>query len=180
MPAAENHLIERLTRNGRTRLRALAEPMPLVLSAVLCESQQPTQHVYFPVDGFISLVTTIEDHPGLEVGMVGREGMLGVQLVLGVGVVPTRALVQGPGSAWRIGAAPFRKMLAGSPALQKMLQRYVYVQMAPPTRGCRAFSARISRSASTSSAASAGSVIASASAQSVSSAYCASSSGLAR
>lgn len=129
MPAAENHLIERLTRTGRTRLRALAEPMPLVLSAVLCESQQPTQHVYFPVDGFISLVTTIEDHPGLEVGMVGREGMLGIQIVLGVARTPWRAVVQGEGMAWRFDATRFRAEVDANLDLRQLLHRYINVRL---------------------------------------------------
>lgn len=130
MATAQNDLIRNLPSADRKRLLAACEPVQLVLADVLCEPGDVTREVYFPVDAFVSLLTRIDDHPSLEVGMVGREGMLGVQLVLGVGVVPTRALVQGPGSAWRIGAAPFRKVLAGSPALQMMLQRYVYVQMA--------------------------------------------------
>ncbi len=48
-----------------------------------------------------------EGHAGLEVGMVGREGMLGAQLALGVATVPLRALVQGAGQAWRIGSGAF-------------------------------------------------------------------------
>jgi CRP-like cAMP-binding protein len=62
--------------------------------------------------------------------MVGREGMLGAQLALGVQAVPLHALVQGTGTAWRIAASPLRRELAGSQALQRSLQRYVYVLMA--------------------------------------------------
>jgi CRP-like cAMP-binding protein len=130
LAAAENELIAGLPRRDRTRLLAICEPVDLVLSEVLCERGGPTRHVYFPVDGFISLITQVDAHPGLEVGMVGREGMLGVQLTLGVAVEPLRAVVQGAGAAWRIGAPPFRRELARSTALQAGLRRYLSVLMA--------------------------------------------------
>jgi len=130
MAAAQNHLIERLPRKERLRLLALCEPVELVLGEVLCEPGEDTRDLYFPVEGFISLVAPIDGKPALEVGMVGREGMLGAQLALGVARVPLMALVQGPGSAWRIGAADFRSELARSPPLQRLLNRYLYVLMA--------------------------------------------------
>ena len=114
----------------RASLLALCEQVPLTLAEVLYEPGQATRHVYFPTKGFISLVAQLEGSPGLEVGMVGREGMLGAQMALGVAVTPLRALVQGPGMAWRIGAAAFRAELARSPALQRGLNRYLYVLMA--------------------------------------------------
>lgn len=129
MPTAENHLIQSLPRTDRLRLLALCEHVPLELSAVLYEPSQRTRHVYFPVDGFVSLVRPVEGHLGLEVGMVGREGMVGAHLALGVLMSPLRALVQGQGTARRIGAVAFRKELARSTALQRMLHRYVYVLM---------------------------------------------------
>jgi CRP-like cAMP-binding protein len=76
------------------------------------------------------LVTTINEHPGLEVGMVGREGMLGAQVALGVTKTPLRAVVQGSGHAWRIGAGAFRRELERSPAMRRSLNRYLYVLMA--------------------------------------------------
>ena len=130
MAAVENHLIELLPRTDRQRLIAGCEPFPLVLADVLCERGEATRHVYFPTDGFISLVTTIDNHPGLEVGMVGREGMLGAQLALGVVLTPLRALVQGEGTAWRIGTGAFRREVAHSAALQRCMNRYLYVLMA--------------------------------------------------
>jgi CRP-like cAMP-binding protein len=130
LAAVENHLIELLPRTDRQRLIAACEPFPLVLADVLCERGEATRHVYFPTDGFISLVTTIDNHPGLEVGMVGREGMLGAQLALGVVLTPLRALVQGEGTARRIGTGAFRREVAHSAALQRCLNRYLYVLMA--------------------------------------------------
>ncbi|MEO8302882.1 MAG: Crp/Fnr family transcriptional regulator [Betaproteobacteria bacterium] len=87
------------------------------------------QHVYFPVDGFISLVTPVDDSASLEVGLVGNEGMHGVSLSLGVDISPLHALVQGSGFAWRIGAASFKREFQQSPALQKLPGHYLYVLM---------------------------------------------------
>ena len=126
----ENHLIELLPRKDRARLLGVCEHVSLGLGEVLCDPGQPTRHAYFPTDGFISLVVLIDGSPGLEVGMVGREGMLGAQLALGVMTAPVHALVQGAGEAWRIGAAALRGELARSPALQRNMNRYLYVLMA--------------------------------------------------
>ena len=133
MAAAQNHLIERLSRKDRASLLAVCEPVQMVLGEVLCEPGKATRHVWFPVDGFISMVAPIDAKPALEVGMVGREGMLGAQLALGVVTVPLHALVQGAGSALRVGATAFRAELACSPALQRVLNRYLYVLMAQLT-----------------------------------------------
>jgi CRP-like cAMP-binding protein len=130
LASAHNHLIELLPRASRLRLLALCEPVPLVLAQTLVEPGTPTRHVYFPGEGFISLVALCDGDAALEVGMVGREGMLGAQLALGVTTVPLRALVQGAGAAWRIGTGPFRAELARNAALQRVLNRYVYVLMA--------------------------------------------------
>lgn len=141
MSVAQNRLIELLPARDRTRLLDVCEPLQLVLGEVLCEAGAPARHVYFPTDGFISLVAQVDAHPGLEVGMVGREGMVGAPLVLGVAASPLRALVQGPGGSWRIGLPAFRQELARSPALQRLLQRYVYVLMSQmvSAAGCLRF-----------------------------------------
>lgn len=134
LTADENQLIELLPRKDRKRLLDVCESVHLALGDVLCERGQLTRHAYFPVDGFISLVTQIDGHPSLEVGMAGREGMLGVQLLMGVPIEPLRALVQGEGAAWRIGADAFREELAASQALQDVLNRYLYVLMSQLAR----------------------------------------------
>jgi CRP-like cAMP-binding protein len=129
MAAAENHLIELLPRKERRRLLAICKPVDLVISEVMDTTGTRTRHVYFPVDATISLVTPIDGKPVLEVGMVGREGMVGAQLVLGVLTTPLHTVVQGSGKAWRIAALPFRRELARSPALRLCLNRYLYVLM---------------------------------------------------
>ncbi len=130
MSAIENHLIDLLPRKDRARLLAICEPVHLVLGEIVCEPGKPTRHVYFPTHGFISMLASIDGKPGVEVGLVGREGMVGAQLALGVLTVPLHGLVQGPGAAWRIAAAAFRDELIRGTALQQLLNRYIYVLMA--------------------------------------------------
>lgn len=104
-------------------------PVELEFGMLLCEPQQPLRQVYFPLSGFISLVATVADHPPLEMGMIGNEGMHGATLVLGVNVAPLQAVVQGAGSALRISATDLRRELSIRPALQAVLGRYLYVLM---------------------------------------------------
>ncbi len=96
---------------------------------VLGSVGMPTRHVYFPTAGFVSLVAPVNGRPTLEVGMVGREGMLGTQLALGIEAAPLHAVVQGAGAAWRIGGPEFSRELRRSGALQRGMNRYVYVTM---------------------------------------------------
>ena len=130
MNPVQNHLLELLPEPDRQRILARCDTVQLQLGEVLCEAAVPLPFAYFPVDGFISLLTRIEDHPSLEVGMVGREGMFGASIVLGVAVSPLQALVQGNGQAWRLPAAALVRELARSAALRQTLQHYVYVVMA--------------------------------------------------
>jgi CRP-like cAMP-binding protein len=75
------------------------------------------------------------------VGLVGREGMVGIPLVLGHITSPVRTLVQGTGTALRMASAPFLAALKTSPALQNELQRYTYRLLAQisQTAGCNRF-----------------------------------------
>jgi CRP-like cAMP-binding protein len=129
MAGVQNHLIELLPRASRRALLAICEPVELVLSDKLGASDVVTRYAYFPVDSIISLVTPIDGKPVLEVGMVGREGMVGAELALGVLNSPLHAVVQGPGKAWRVPSAAFRRELARNPGLRLVLNRYIYVLM---------------------------------------------------
>ena len=119
-----------LPRADRKHLLALCEPVTLAMAKVLCEPGEPLHDVCFPIDGMVALVTRLDHHPGLEVGMVGREGMLGAQLALGVVLSPLCAVVQGPGTAWRIGADAFVAELARSDALRRVVHGYLAARMA--------------------------------------------------
>jgi CRP-like cAMP-binding protein len=127
--AVESQLLAGLPRRDRQRIVAACEPVDLPIGAVLAEPGERIRHVYFPTESFISLTTPTDTGSTLEVGLVGNEGMLGISLILGVDIAPLRALVQGAGTALRINAAPFRRELGQSRALERVMKRYLYVVM---------------------------------------------------
>lgn len=129
LPPAENRLIQRLPRRERLRFLAECTSVELTLADVLHEAGKPARHVYFPATGFVSLIVETPTSPGLEVGMVGNEGMVGVHVSLGVSRAPLRSVVQGAGTALRIGGAAFRAQLKSCPTLHREMDRYIYVLM---------------------------------------------------
>ena len=127
--AEKNHLLAALPGQDRRHLLASCQQVELLFADVLYKPGEPIRHVYFPTESFISLITPIDGQANLEVGLVGDEGMLGISLILGVDTAPMRALVQGAGGAWQMEAAPFCRELKHSAALQRSLNRYLYVTL---------------------------------------------------
>ena len=125
---ATNRLLDSLLHKDREQLLDNCEHIELSIGKVLYHAGEVIPHVFFPTGGFISLVTLI-DTSNLEVGLVGNEGVLGITLMLGVNIAPFTALIQGAGSALRISSATFLRILGQNPALQRELNRYLYVMM---------------------------------------------------
>lgn len=129
-----NRLLAALPREECGSLIDGLEQVALNYGEVLYEPGDRIKHVYFPTDSLVSLLTLVDRHRALEVGLVGREGMVGLPLALEIGVSPVRALVQGSGTAMRMKAALFLKNLRQSLALQRELHRYTYTLMAQITQ----------------------------------------------
>jgi len=116
---------------AETYRRMKIELVSLELGQVLCEPWALASHVYFPNDSLISLIAAAEGGRGVEVGMVGYQGMFGVSLALGVGSrSPARALVQAAGTAMRLSAARFSAELDRNVPLRRAAARHAYVSMA--------------------------------------------------
>ena len=129
-----NKILAALPRRDYQRLSANLDQVTLTFGQIIYEPGDSIRHVYFPNDSLVSLLTLADGHLSLEVGMVGREGMVGTPLPLGIDVSPVRALVQGSGSAMRMTAAYFRKEFRLCVPLQRVLYRYIHVLMVQVTQ----------------------------------------------
>jgi Crp-like helix-turn-helix domain len=139
---ATNRLISALPAKDRSRLLASCEEVDLVFGDVIGAPGERIRHVYFPTNNsYVSLITPVDGETSLEVGLIGNEGMHGISLVLGIDVSPLHSLIQGGGGALRMTAAAFAREYKRSPALQKALDRYLYVLMCQlaQSAGCTRF-----------------------------------------
>jgi CRP-like cAMP-binding protein len=141
MDKIRNGLLAALPRACYEKLLPALVPVVLVFGDILYEPGKPMRDVYFPVNCLVSLLTLVEGHLALEVGMVGREGMVGVALALGIKDSPMRALVQGAGPALRMSAARFSRELERSPSLRCGVNHYIHELMGQisQTAACNRF-----------------------------------------
>jgi len=145
-----NSLLAGLPRKLYQSLLPGLELVTLDFGRVLYEPGAAIRNVYFPANCVVSLLTLVKGRLALEVGLVGREGMVGVPVALGIDVSPVRALVQGAGSALRMSTVRLRRDLRRNPALQQALNRYTNSLMAQITQtaACNRFhtvTARLAR-----------------------------------
>ena len=124
-----NHLLGALPRKDYQKLLPVLEPVKLAFGEILYESHAQIQHVYFPVDCFVSMLTTVDTGRAAEVGLIGSEGMIGVPMALGVAVSPFRAVVQGEGTAMRLKTVDFRRNFGNSPALKREVFLFTHLLM---------------------------------------------------
>lgn len=145
-----NSLLAALPRKLYQSLLPGLAPVTLEFGQVLYDPGEVIQKVYFPGNCVVSLLTLVKDQLALEVGLVGREGMVGVPVALGIDISPVRALVQGAGDALSMDAARFRRELRNSEPLRRVLYRYTNALMSQITQtaACNRFhtvTARLAR-----------------------------------
>jgi CRP-like cAMP-binding protein len=106
-----NRLLGFLSNKNRALLASHMERVLMVAGEPLEEPNEPIKHVYFPEDGIASVVGNSHQMGSMEVGMIGKEGMTGLSVVLGDDRSPLKTFVQVSGSAMRIGTAELRSCM---------------------------------------------------------------------
>jgi CRP-like cAMP-binding protein len=126
---SSNRLFSGFRESDRVNLSQGSQLVQLQAGDTLMRSSQRMEHAYFPVDSAVSLLISIPGQPGVEVGLVGREGLLGLSLVLGAASASLQAVVQNSGWAWRVDASRLRRRIVSSASLRGRLNLYTQVRI---------------------------------------------------
>jgi|SRR5918911_379272 CRP-like cAMP-binding protein len=107
----KNMVLAALPNREYKRLLPDMEFIALPLDVSLYRSGDAIEYVYFPGDGLVSLVTNMKDGTTIEVGLIGKDGMVGIPVLLGDDIAFEEAVVQIAGSAMRMKTDVFKKGL---------------------------------------------------------------------
>ncbi|HET7434926.1 MAG TPA: Crp/Fnr family transcriptional regulator [Thermoanaerobaculia bacterium] len=124
--AGDHRMLAHLPKHERAELERHLQAIELPFSMALILPHEPIQFVYFPTTALASLVTVFEDGATVESGCVGREGFVGVPVILGAVATPMQTVVQVPGDGFRIAADAFRDAYERLPALHDVVNRYIH------------------------------------------------------
>ncbi|HYZ63707.1 MAG TPA: Crp/Fnr family transcriptional regulator [Acetobacteraceae bacterium] len=127
-----NSLLRQIPEEELARLRPSLSRVELVSRQVLYEARAPIEHAYFPETALVALIAGgSDDALGVEVGMIGREGLVGLAVMFDVQPVSfARTIVQLPGFALRIRGTVLRDAAPSLPALRELCFRYVQATLA--------------------------------------------------
>jgi CRP-like cAMP-binding protein len=129
-PIYANIILAAIERQDRGQLDGLLEAQHLRMRESLQEAGDPTDYVYFPTSGIISILLVLENGMMIEFATVGREGMTGVPLFLGIEDSNMALVSQVPGEALRMSRLNFLAEIARSPKFAAIVGRYSGVMLA--------------------------------------------------
>jgi CRP-like cAMP-binding protein len=128
--AVKNRLLAALPPDTLARLLPRMRPVSLTVRRNIMAPNAEIAAVYFVESGWVSLVSALEDGAQAEVGIVGREGMVGLPLIAGVDTAFVEAFVQADGAALSMEATNFRRAIEDEADFRTVLLRYVEVMLA--------------------------------------------------
>jgi CRP-like cAMP-binding protein len=119
-----NLILRRLPRNESSQFFSSMEFVRLKLHQVLHEAGETIRSLYFLNDGLASVLTVQPDGKSVEVGLIGKEGFVGLPVIFGFKTSGLRVVTQGDGTGYRIDVGLLQKILPQCPELQSHLQRF--------------------------------------------------------
>lgn len=126
--AIKNRILLTIPEDEFIGIRALLEPVDLPQYKVLFEQGARAEHTYFPNEGMVSLVVSVNDGRSVEVGITGSEGTVGAPLEFGFDRASMRAIMQVPGRGLRIPGAVLAENFTKAPNLKKLIEQYAMRQ----------------------------------------------------
>lgn len=119
-----NRILSRLSEDRFTALSGALEPVTFGDGQVLYEAKGSIERVYFPISAAVSIIQVMEEGNVAEVGMVGREGLAGLDAILRDGTAAARHVCQVPGTALMTTASELRRAVKEDESLLGALLHY--------------------------------------------------------
>ncbi len=129
--STENQILASLDKTEHRNFFSQLEPVSVFQGQILYEAEAPMDHVYFPETAVFSMLATMENGATVEVGPVGREGLVGLRIFLGAETTPDRVIVHIGGSAMRLSSNALKTELGTfKSVLSRKLLRYTQMLLA--------------------------------------------------
>lgn len=122
--AVENKILLGLPRKERALILSKSEYLSFPAHTLLTEMSEAIEFCYFLNGGVVSIIHVMTDGKSVEVGLTGKEGFVGLPLIVGYSTSPTRAIVQIEAAGYKIGARDLKNILSACPKLKEGLHRY--------------------------------------------------------
>lgn len=119
-----NQILSNLPRRESAQLFSSLELVRLKLHQVMHETGEVIRSGYFMNDGMASVLTVQPDGKSVEVGLIGKEGFVGIPVIFGFKTSALRVVTQADGTAYRVDVPTLLKLLQESPELELQLQRF--------------------------------------------------------
>jgi CRP-like cAMP-binding protein len=134
----ENHLLAALPREILDRLDNDLHPVTLPRQQILYQAGDRFEEIYFIEQGVTSLLTSLADGATIETGMIGSEGLTGVQALLGGKMSSQQVIVQVAGKGLRMSAARCKRAFEEHPDLRRPVLRFAesLLDMTAQTAAC--------------------------------------------
>jgi CRP-like cAMP-binding protein len=130
----ENRLLAALPEKERARLIPQLEILTLFAKESIYEAGEEMNYVYFPLDCIVVLISAVESKATVEVGLIGNEGLVGAQILMGAKHSNSQALILTEGKALRLPAAIVRKEAKRSSRLRELMLTYANALLAQSAR----------------------------------------------
>jgi CRP-like cAMP-binding protein len=131
----ENMILAALPQAERDHLQQYLGFVLVRAGEVFWQPYQPITPVYFPTSGMVSFVAVMRNGATAEVSVMGREGFVGIPIILGARRASVRAIAQTEGSGFRMESELFRQALPQMPQLEQILRHYAHGQLMQVAQG---------------------------------------------
>ena len=121
----QNRLLAAMSPGDFALLKPMLEPLTLEVRQMLEPANKAIKHSYFITSGLASVIAIGKNSHRLEVGIIGREGITGLPIVLGNDRSPNETFIQVEGTGSRVAADDLREAMRKSASLSRVLLNFV-------------------------------------------------------